>query len=205
MNLQDTEDQYRLQVLVKEVSRKAEGVFLWARLALQDLLSGIEARDPLEVLERRLDHLDDSLDGIFAQLLERVPAVHLRTAARYLLFEKAWSSSRDAELTILDFAFACDTKLSSDLDQLISIDEHTALHRQLVDCCIKKIQHLPSWLRTRTAGLLDVSMVNRLPRARLYTLKIGPLSEEELSLTNPKLDSLADHCFNAQVCSKFFQ
>ena len=61
-----SENNGSLKMLEQGTVNKADGVFLWAKIAVQDLLIGIRAMDTIKMLEERLEVLDRSLDGMFA-------------------------------------------------------------------------------------------------------------------------------------------
>lgn len=65
-----------VKMLLRGISKKANGVFLWVHLAVQEILAGLRARDTLDLLRKRLKYLDGSLNGLFKQLLRKIhPAV----------------------------------------------------------------------------------------------------------------------------------
>ncbi|KAI9686097.1 MAG: hypothetical protein M1822_004081 [Bathelium mastoideum] len=151
--------------LIDEIVYKANGVFLWAYLAMQDLVSGIWSKDSLSTLERRLDHLDNTLEGLFEQLLRRIHLVHRSSAANYIKFELIWNSPElgfDDELTIMDVTFACDVELGSDLQELAVMDQNQVIVlRQAADRCAQKLHAFAVALCTQCAGLLDVNLSRR--------------------------------------------
>ena len=65
------EDLYtsRLSQLIAE---RAEGVFLWARFALEELVQGYSSGETFEEILKRLNSIPDSLEKIFDRMLGRV-------------------------------------------------------------------------------------------------------------------------------------
>ena len=59
----------RLSQLIAE---RAEGVFLWARFALEELVQGYSRGDTFEEIFKRLNSIPDSLEEIFDRMLGRV-------------------------------------------------------------------------------------------------------------------------------------
>lgn len=59
----------RLSQLIAE---RAEGVFLWARFALEELVQGYSCGDTVEEMFKRLNSIPDNLERIFDRMLARV-------------------------------------------------------------------------------------------------------------------------------------
>ena len=59
----------RLSQLIAE---RAEGVFLWARFALEELVQGYSSGDTFEEISERLNSIPDSLEEVFDRMLGRV-------------------------------------------------------------------------------------------------------------------------------------
>jgi hypothetical protein len=55
----------RAGVLIKDVTLKASGVFLWVRLAVKSLLDGLRDGDTVEDLQARLLLIPPDLDRLF--------------------------------------------------------------------------------------------------------------------------------------------
>jgi hypothetical protein len=58
--------------LLEEVIKRAMGVFLWVRLAVNALLQGLSAGDSFEQLNAQLLELPDDLEGLYKQMLRRI-------------------------------------------------------------------------------------------------------------------------------------
>ncbi|KAI9652359.1 MAG: hypothetical protein M1831_006837 [Alyxoria varia] len=175
---------------INDVVIKADGVFLWARFATHDILDGLWASDPLERLKERLECLSGNLDGIFEQFLAKIHPVHASYAAKYLNFENAWSESDlEAELSIMDIAFAFHPELSSECQRLMSIDRPTAMEEEAMDRCIQGLQDLQVSIQSHCAGLLDISTHRQNTKLRHRTVfdkgvRIEHFTEREF----PRLD-----------------
>lgn len=159
MQREDSTAKSQLDLLAREVVAKADGVFFWASLAMQDLINGIWSKDTLETLHQRLDHLDRSLDGIFEQFLARIHPVHQVIVANYLYFVK--SSGEETEnhekLNVLDIAFACHAELQKRLTRLLMVDEPAKhIDDGEVLQTMNLLHDLSTSLRSQCAGLLDV-------------------------------------------------
>ena len=55
------------------ISERAEGVFLWARFALEELVQGHSSGETFEEILRRLRSIPDSLEEIYDRMLCRIP------------------------------------------------------------------------------------------------------------------------------------
>lgn len=70
--------------IVDEIVSRAEGVFLWVKLAVRDQLEGIRNHDDADQLLERLRILPDEIEGIYAHMLQRIDKVYRKEAAQYL-------------------------------------------------------------------------------------------------------------------------
>jgi hypothetical protein len=65
--------------LIWDVVSRADGVFLWAVLVVNSIVSGVLEGDDVETLERRLNATPRELNALFAQLLAKIDEVHYET------------------------------------------------------------------------------------------------------------------------------
>ena len=150
--------------LCDTIIMRAEGVFLWARLAVHDLIRGLQARHPMSELKSRLEQLHKTLEGLFKQMLDRVDPVYRPSAANYLRFTQAWYQSSAPRwcfieleaggLTLLDMANGC-SQLAMPSGQLLSNEPNlTHWSHQSLDNLLVSIE-------VQSAGLLEVSSFSR--------------------------------------------
>jgi len=66
------------------IVKKGDGVFLWAVLAVQHLVRGLQNGDDWWALMERLRRLNGDLDGLFDQLLGRIEKEYAQEAALYM-------------------------------------------------------------------------------------------------------------------------
>jgi hypothetical protein len=64
----------RTSDLSQQISRRAAGVFLWVKLAVRELLNGIQDGDRLSDLQRRLDVMPTDLYDFFMKILSTITA-----------------------------------------------------------------------------------------------------------------------------------
>ena len=55
------------QDIAFQLAENADGIFLWAHLAMESIMSGIRCRDPVDVLISRLEDVLPALDNIYKQ------------------------------------------------------------------------------------------------------------------------------------------
>ncbi|KAI9660684.1 MAG: hypothetical protein M1821_010036 [Bathelium mastoideum] len=75
----------RCERLVNRLTTKADGVFLWVRLAMRELLSGIGNNYSFSQLEEELDQLPEDLETLFRKLLASMRKSDRARAARVFL------------------------------------------------------------------------------------------------------------------------
>ena len=64
------------QSLVTEIVDKARGVFLWVVLVVRSLLKGLSNRDTMQMLLKRLSMVPESLETLFARMIEQIEDVY---------------------------------------------------------------------------------------------------------------------------------
>lgn len=110
--------------------------------------------DTFEILEDRLNHLGDSLNKLFSQLVDQIDQVHLQKAANYLKYVMSgYERENDHENSVLHVAFGFKGDLGSKLEDFLDTQEYDP--RDL-EVCQEKLDDLTAVLATQTAGLLDV-------------------------------------------------
>jgi hypothetical protein len=70
--------------LVKDIVKRADGVFLWVELVVKQLLKGLSEEDDIEDLQRRLNNLPDSLEEYFKEMIKRIDKVWQNETAQVL-------------------------------------------------------------------------------------------------------------------------
>jgi hypothetical protein len=73
----------RTMRLAYEVTRDAEGVFLWAVLVCKSLSAGMMAKDDEETMLRRLRTYPKGLDDLFNQMFSDIEEIHHKSLALY--------------------------------------------------------------------------------------------------------------------------
>jgi hypothetical protein len=88
-----------LEALVEEVIAKAEGVFIWVKLVVDELIEGLCEGDSIEELRNILSVIPSELEGLYRRAIQRCPrsSPHQRAKHRLessTLFRIALCSSR---------------------------------------------------------------------------------------------------------------
>ncbi|KAK4937852.1 hypothetical protein LTR10_021573 [Elasticomyces elasticus] len=92
--------------LVSSVISKAQGVFLWVRLAVQSLIRGIRIEDHWPVLEARLERMPEGIFNLYTHMWQRMKieadhSFNAKEAAIYLQLVRTFG-----QLSLLEFAIA---------------------------------------------------------------------------------------------------
>ena len=72
----------RIKVAVDTIVQKAEGVFLWVRLAVRDQLEGMRNGDDAEQLHERLQILPIEIEAVYGHMLHGIDKVYRKEVAQ---------------------------------------------------------------------------------------------------------------------------
>jgi len=86
--------------IVFDVGSRSEGIFLWAVLVCKSLVSGYEAGDDKETIQRRLDATPAGLEPLFSHMFQNIDAVHRKSLSVYFSLLK-WDVTSVAFVTVL--------------------------------------------------------------------------------------------------------
>ncbi|RSL56715.1 hypothetical protein CEP53_006705 [Fusarium sp. AF-6] len=165
-----------LDALAYRLLWKAEGVFLWVHLAIQSVVRGIENEDTYDELMPRLEQLPNDLGGLYAEVwkgLDQDGPLYRESAATY--FQLIIGTNQQEcfipdntnrvlpipSLTSLYIACATQPTLQ---ETILPMDVDTNFEGQLRELCRKT----ESEVRTRCAGLVEITTANRLTTRGLY-------------------------------------
>ncbi|KAM5341543.1 hypothetical protein ACJ41O_014574 [Fusarium nematophilum] len=143
--------------LILEAVERADGVFLWVRLAVERMLSAFKTRNEVGDLESTLKALPTELDSLFQKLLfeDQTQSEVLETAALFQLmharelvadFIKDESST---SLAVWELAFSLHPE---DDDLALELDVHEATDEEIQSRC----ESTAIYIRERFAGLLGI-------------------------------------------------
>lgn len=149
--------------LAQELVSKAQGVFLWLRLAMKSVKSGIRNHDQEDLILSRLRQLPNELEDLYKEMWKRLNQdipVYRQSAANYFRLALAGPSvsgslaisktdiSRDGTVPLVEFLFATEQDIQRNL---LDVSNHTA-HDLVRPLCVKTENEI----RTRCAGLLEI-------------------------------------------------
>ena len=79
-----SQDPWWLPQIAKKIVGKAEGVFLWVRLAVDDQIEGARNGDNLAKLTKRLELLPSEMEDLYNHMLKKINAADRNEAVQYL-------------------------------------------------------------------------------------------------------------------------
>ncbi|KAE9370522.1 hypothetical protein N431DRAFT_492596 [Stipitochalara longipes BDJ] len=125
----------------------ADGVFLWVRLVVESLLSGIGIHDEIHDLQSRLDILPTDLEKLYHHLLmNKIDPVYIDDASKMFQMLR---ETKDAELSILALALTDE----SYFEKAITSPLRPWSEGEILSVC----QKMEDRMKTRCAGLIEVS------------------------------------------------
>lgn len=125
---------------------KAQGILLWVRLAISDLLRGIRNLDTKQELEERVNNMPEELDGLYNFMLKR----NSNDAKHYwgdAAFYCQLASHR--EMNLVQFCLAINDEARR---AYLRLQEGWEILHHKLACERAKV-----WISVRTAGLLEVN------------------------------------------------
>ena len=125
--------------LAKGISEKAQGVFLWARFAIEELRDGWSERIALGELQKRLENVPEELEGIYARIFRKLRPEQRRQAA-YMLQLVCYAKS---DLTLRELYVATEYAVNGKL----------VLKSQI---SVRDIQDFEKRILAVTGGVLEV-------------------------------------------------
>ena len=93
--------------LIKAVVEKADGVFLWVRLVVQELLRGFRDGETIRTLRRKVDYMPADLDGFFRRIIDSIEPPYRREGSAFLQTALFSLQNNDIEWPrgLLEFTF----------------------------------------------------------------------------------------------------
>jgi hypothetical protein len=96
--------------LIREISDKAQGVFLWVYLVVGSLLRGLEEKDEIADLQRRLDLLPKDLEDYFQHIFDAIEDAYQEETAQ--IFQITVQAVQP--LSVMAFSFLDEEKKDPD-------------------------------------------------------------------------------------------
>ncbi|OTA91507.1 hypothetical protein M434DRAFT_13110 [Hypoxylon sp. CO27-5] len=144
------------QRILETLVDKAEGVFLWVRLAVRSLIRGLEKGDTMEEVHQRLDEMPNELSKLYSDMWARMNAdtkLYKETAASYfnLVIASRDFSSRSGESNPLRLFWFMATMERNVQDTFI--DKKTTMDAASLQLLCNKTWNA---IEVRSAGLLEI-------------------------------------------------
>lgn len=138
-------DEHRLKQLCADIAESADGVFLWARFAVSEVIGSYAKGDTTSELKRRLGEIPSDMEGIYARIFRRMGTNdrdEARLAFQLVCFAITDRYRKDGGLTILQLkeAIAVAKKCTAD-----------SIH----DCGVDSLEIFRKRIRAKCGGLLE--------------------------------------------------
>lgn len=141
--------------LIRIITKKACGVFLWVVLVVDSLIKGLTDGDRVKDLEARLDEVPEELEGLFRKMLHGLEGRYFQDAARLFQIHRAtrwpgFGGQAAAMLPLLVYGFA--DEHGADLDATAKWPPRvlTAKERFMISVSMKRR------INSRCNGLLEI-------------------------------------------------
>lgn len=96
-----------INLIIAEIVKRAEGVFLWVYLVIESVLRGLGEDDSIATLRRRVQQFPSDLEGFFDIIISRVDTVYKSQTAQALALAYLYADGNDVAAecsSYLDFA-----------------------------------------------------------------------------------------------------
>ena len=147
----------RLDEIASMIFQRAEGVFLWVKLAVRDQLEGIRNHDNANQLLERLQILPDEIEGIYLHMLQRIDKVYRKEVAYYFHFVLELGDS-----SLFDIALAAYHRI----DNILLFAPGLSLSELCRHCRL-----IRGRIATTCQGILEVRETDRLKCQELASFK----------------------------------
>ncbi|KAH8816957.1 hypothetical protein F5884DRAFT_853390 [Xylogone sp. PMI_703] len=160
----DPSRQTHLDRLALSISEKAQGVFVWVRIVVQEITRGVGDRTPYFVLEKALDGMPEELEDLYEHTLSRIESHHA-----------------DEAFVMLQIALCAFAPLQ--LDTFVNTTSH-ALWGEVPDVNEATLEDMTQRVISRSGGLLEVVQI--LPpnpdKANLYYVTQQAVTQRRLGV-----------------------
>ena len=165
--------------LASEISRRSEGVFLWAVLVLRLLKTSMRFRDPPEVQRAKLASIPDDLNSLYQELLASIDPIDVPQSNRLLLV--AANNPSPGALDAIEFKWVED--LHRDPTFARRHDFRTSVPERALE---ESIETLRLQLDLLTKGLLQVTLKATYKDGNRYVIEFFHKSVRDFLSTDEK-------------------
>ena len=150
--------------LIRELVGKASGVFLWLDLMTKDLIKGSRDGDTLEELHSRLARTPDTINGLYAHMLQKIDQLYVEECVHYCsILMMAEELGLGSPITLLTLALG----ERESWNHLVDLDlTYFAESRFNIAC-----QALERRLTSRCGGLLEIGNLQYDPTDQKATIQ----------------------------------
>ena len=148
-------DPSKTKRFLEQILDKAQGVFLWVKLVVKDIMKGLARHDSWVMLHKRVDQLPGDIEKIYERMWSRYKTdlkLYVEDA------ELSFLMILYGEMSLLQFTVAT----NSDLRRRCLDDNAVIDLRETIDCCETARIHVLE----RCAGLLEVNDLPKVPYVR---------------------------------------
>lgn len=141
--------------LIRSITRKASGVFLWVVLTVDSLIKGLADGDRVKDLEARLEEMPEELEDLFRKMLHGLEGRYFQDAARLFQIHRAtrwpgFGGRVGTRLPLLVYGFADEHGADHDATSKWPPKALTAKERFMVSVSMKRR------INSRCNGLLEI-------------------------------------------------
>ena len=144
-------DQRRTRFLLNKIVDQAEGVFLWAVVAIRDVREGLQDMADLDELESMIEDLPPGIENLYMQILHRIKPAYRREALRFLQIVLYQPIPAQVWVRSLDLHMLYFINLHR-----VSEDQPLVCNRVDMDILVESCNALKTRLLSHTLGLLDL-------------------------------------------------
>lgn len=146
-------DEHRLKQLCADIAKSADGVFLWARFAVSEVIGSYAKGDTTSELKRRLGDIPSDMEEIYARIFRRM-STNDRDEAR-LAFQLVCFALRVPKDSYRETKVNKISRLT-----ILQLNEAIAVVRKCTtdsihDCGVDSVQDFRKRIRARGGGLLE--------------------------------------------------
>ena len=163
----DTNGGQLARTIIDRIAEKADGVFLWAIIAVRNAREGLRGMANLDELAQAIETLPSEVESLFMRMLNDIKRVFKRDAARFLgimLHQGYGGNFQDGENDLCRFYFITSQHSQPGLEDAPFTYDQIPTEKLILACHLLRTQ-----LRSHTAGLLDITPTDR--GSRLYANK----------------------------------
>lgn len=112
--LKDKAHIHAINLLIKKINKRADGVFLWVRLVIDDLSRGITNGESIQAFESHLSELPDNLNDFYRHMLSKIDRRYSRQT--FIMLEAVLRARRP--LTVIQMALVLHSNAAGHIETI---------------------------------------------------------------------------------------